>query len=102
LKQRDKENRPALIQDLLSSWVDGKSKLYVTYKGLSFRRSHRSLFEGGNYLPIDASDGVSEHVCAFVRQKGEAWALVAVPPLIPQFLTPHRPPLAHEHWQSGA
>ena len=54
LKQREKENRPAFIQDLLSRWVDGKIKLYVTYKGLSFRRSQRSLFEGGNYLPIDA------------------------------------------------
>jgi (1->4)-alpha-D-glucan 1-alpha-D-glucosylmutase len=102
LKQREKENRPALIQDLLSSWVDGKIKLYVTYKGLSFRRSHRSLFEGGNYLPIDASDGVREHVCAFVRQKGEAWALVAVPRLITQFLKPERPPLGEETWGSGA
>jgi (1->4)-alpha-D-glucan 1-alpha-D-glucosylmutase len=102
LKLREKENRPALIQDLLSSWVDGKIKLYVTYKGLSFRRSHRFLFEGGNYLPIDASDGVREHVCAFVRQKGEAWALVAVPRLITQFLKPERPPLGEETWGSSA
>jgi (1->4)-alpha-D-glucan 1-alpha-D-glucosylmutase len=101
LKQREKENRPAFIQDLLSRWVDGKIKLYVTYKGLSFRRSQRSLFEGGNYLPIDVSDGVREHVCAFVRQKGKAWTLVAVPRLITQLLKPERPPLGEETWGSS-
>ena len=56
LKLREKENRPAFIQDLLNRWVDGKIKLYVTYKGLNFRRSQEPLFEEGNYLPIDASD----------------------------------------------
>ena len=102
LKQREKENRPALIQDLLTRWVDGKIKLYVTYKGLSFRRSQRSLFEEGNYLPIDASDGARDHVCAFARQKGEAWALVAVPRLITKLVTAERPPLGEETWGSSA
>jgi (1->4)-alpha-D-glucan 1-alpha-D-glucosylmutase len=102
LKQREKEDRASLIQDLLSRWVDGKIKLYVTYKGLSFRRSHRSLFEEGSYIPIDVFDGTRDHICAFARQKGKAWALVAVPRLITQRLKPERPPLGEETWGSSA
>ena len=102
LKQREKEDRPSLIQDLLTRWVDGKMKLYVTYKGLGFRRSHRSLFEAGNYIPIDAFDGTRDHICAFVRRKGKAWALVAVPRLITKLLKGERPPLGEETWGSSA
>ena len=101
LKEREKENRPSLIQDLLTRWVDSKIKLYVTYKGLNFRRSQRSLFEEGNYLPIDASDRAREHVCAFARQKGDAWVLVAVPRLITKLVTAERPPLGEETWRSS-
>jgi (1->4)-alpha-D-glucan 1-alpha-D-glucosylmutase len=102
LKQREKEDRPSLIQDLLTQWVDGKMKLYVTYKGLGFRRSHRSLFEAGNYIPIDAFDGTRDHICAFVQRKGKAWALVAVPRLITKLLRGERPPLGEETWGSSA
>jgi (1->4)-alpha-D-glucan 1-alpha-D-glucosylmutase len=102
LKQREKEDRPALVQDLLTHWVDGRIKLYVTYKGLSFRRSHRSLFEEGNYLPIDASDRARDHICAFARQKGETRALVAVPRLITKLLRAERPPLGEGTWGSSA
>jgi (1->4)-alpha-D-glucan 1-alpha-D-glucosylmutase len=102
LKQREKENRSALIQDLLAHWVDGKIKLYVTYKGLSFRRSHRSLFEEGNYIPIEAFGGTRDHICAFARQKGQAWALMAVPRLITKLLRGERPPLGEETWGSSA
>jgi len=102
LRQREKEDRASLIQDLLTRWVDGKIKLYVTYKGLSFRRSQRSLFEEGNYIPIDASDGSRDRICAFARQKGQAWAVVAVPRLITKLLKAERPPLSEETWGSSA
>jgi (1->4)-alpha-D-glucan 1-alpha-D-glucosylmutase len=102
LKQREIEDCPALVQDLLTRWVDGKIKLYVAYKGLSFRRSHRSLFEEGSYLPIDVSDGARDHICAFARQKGETRALVVVPRLITKLLRAERPPVGEETWGSSA
>jgi (1->4)-alpha-D-glucan 1-alpha-D-glucosylmutase len=102
LKQREKENRSSLILDLLTRWVDGKIKLYVTYKGLSFRRSHRSLFEEGNYVPIHAFGETREHICSFARQKGQAWALVAVPRLVTKLLRGERPPLGEETWGASA
>jgi (1->4)-alpha-D-glucan 1-alpha-D-glucosylmutase len=102
LKQREKENRPVLIQDLLTRWVDGKIKLYVTYKGVSLRPSHRSLFEAGSYLPIDASDEARDHICAFARQQGGNWALAAVPRLITKIVRAERPPLGEGTWGPSA
>ena len=102
LKQREQENRPALIQELLNRWVDGKIKLYTTHKGLSFRRSHKSLFEEGNYIPIDAFGGAKDHVCAFARRTGQAWVLVVAPRLITKLLRGEKPPLGQETWGSSA
>src|SRR5262245_6843716 len=102
LKQREKENRSSLTLDLLTRWVDGKIKLYATYKGLSFRRSHRSLFEEGNYIPIHAVGETGDHICAFARQKGQTWALAAVPRLVTKLLRGERPPLGEETWGSSA
>ena len=102
LKQREKENRLSLIQELFTRWADGKIKLYVTHKGLDFRRSQRVLFEEGNYIPIDTSDGSTDHICAFARQKGEAWALVAVPRMVTKLVTAERPPLGKETWGFSA
>lgn len=102
LKQREKEDHASLIQDLLAHWADGKIKLYVTHKSLSFRRSQRSLFEEGNYIPIDAADGSGDRLCAFARQKDEAWALAAAPRLITQLLKPGQPPIGEETWGSSA
>jgi (1->4)-alpha-D-glucan 1-alpha-D-glucosylmutase len=101
LKQREREDRPSLIQDLLAHWVDGRIKLYVTYKGLNFRRAQRSLLQGGNYIPLYASERAREHICAFARHGGEGWALVAVPRLITKLVRPQTPPLGKETWGAG-
>jgi (1->4)-alpha-D-glucan 1-alpha-D-glucosylmutase len=102
LRQREKKDRVLLIEDLFTRWVDGRIKLYVTYKGLTFRRSQRSLFEEGNYIPVMASDGSRDRICAFARQKGPAWAVVAAPRLLTRLLRVERPPLGEEIWGSNA
>ena len=69
----------ALTGELLSSWRDGRIKLYLIQKALHFRLAHRDLFAGGDYLPVAVSGPVEEHVCAFARRRAGEWALVAVP-----------------------
>lgn len=71
----------SLVEELLASWKDGRIKLYTTYKALHFRRDHLELFSGGAYLPLTVAGLRREHVCAFVRQNGHHWVLVAVPRL---------------------
>jgi (1->4)-alpha-D-glucan 1-alpha-D-glucosylmutase len=82
IEARAANNPVALAQELLSTWRDGRVKLYLTYKMLNFRRAHGDLFSQGGYMPLEVLGEMREHVCAFARQQGAEWALVVVPRLI--------------------
>ncbi len=75
IRRQEAHDLGSLIAGLVENWQDGRIKLYVTYKALNFRRAHRDLFLGGDYIGFH--DPL--HACAFVRHRGEEWALVAVP-----------------------
>ena len=66
-ERRAGENRARLLAELVEHWPDGRIKLYVTSKGLRFRRDHSELFLAGEYLPLAPSGPQSEHVFAFAR-----------------------------------
>lgn len=60
------------VRNLVESKEDGRIKLFVTYRTLNFRHQHRTLFEKGAYIPLEASGERSENICAFSRdQNGE-------------------------------
>ncbi len=98
LKRREAEDPIALVKDLLTHWQDGRVKLYLIYKALNFRRTQSRLFQEGDYIPLYASGKLGEHVCAFARKKGEAWALAAVPRLMTKLVSPEKLPLGEEAW----
>jgi (1->4)-alpha-D-glucan 1-alpha-D-glucosylmutase len=102
LKRQEAENLPRLLQELLAHWADGRIKLYLMYKALEFRRSHRELFLDGAYIPLPAAGPKEKHVCAFVRHKGESWALAVVPRLTAGLVKPGRPPLGKRIWADTA
>ena len=78
----DSEGAAACARRLLENLPDGRIKLYVTWKTLSFRRENEKLFRDGNYLPLKTGGQRAEHVCAFARHGGNDTLLVAVPRLI--------------------
>ncbi len=96
LKRRESKSRDTLIPELLVNWEDGRIKLYVTYKALSFRREHRALFLAGEYLPLFSSGGRRNNVVAFSRSKADQWVLVAVPRLVAKMGAPG--PLGKRAW----
>lgn len=102
LKRREGEDPAALIRELLSGWQDGRIKLYTIYKALNFRRSHKELFQGGAYLPLNASGKARENVCAFARRNEHNWALGAAPRLITRLVAPEKLPLGKEVWEENA
>ena len=71
------ENVP--LASLLHNWTDGRIKLFLTNRALEFRRSHAELFARGDYVPLYASNRMSQHVCAFLRTYQGESVLVAVP-----------------------
>ena len=87
-----------LPPDLLSTWKDGRVKLFVTYKALSFRRERKELFLDGAYVPLPVTGGVKEHALAFTRKRGGAWAIAAVPRLATRLAPPGEFPLGLNAW----
>ncbi|MGH9404064.1 MAG: malto-oligosyltrehalose synthase [Terriglobia bacterium] len=82
LEREPSADQPALIENLLAHWKDGRIKLYLTFGLLNYRKAHPQLFEEGDYLPVRVSGKKEENVCAFLRHKGKTWVLVAVPRLM--------------------
>jgi (1->4)-alpha-D-glucan 1-alpha-D-glucosylmutase len=73
--------RAADPADLLRNWADGRIKLYMTWKGLNFRRSKSALFSNGEYIPLRVTGLCRRHVIAFARRLSNEWCVVAVPRL---------------------
>lgn len=82
LIEREAEDRPSLIADLVEDTVPGMVKLYLIYRLLNFRREHEALFRDGAYLPLQVEGEQSSHVCAFARQGEDQLLVVVVPRLI--------------------
>jgi len=98
LMRQEAEGRLSLIGELLTSWEDGRIKLYVTYKALSARRAHHDLFMKGSYIPLQIRGRRQEHVCAFARHCGNTWAMVAVPRLLTRLVEVDTLPLGEGVW----
>ena len=77
LRESALESRRELIGELLQSPEDGRIKLYVTCRGLGYRRADPALFESGSYLPIEAIGGRNQHIVAFARQQGNRVVIAA-------------------------
>ncbi|MGZ4966964.1 MAG: malto-oligosyltrehalose synthase, partial [Chthoniobacterales bacterium] len=84
--------------ELLSSWTDGRIKLFVTQRLLRFRREHPDLFAKGNYVPLTVSGTHAESVVAFARAHENQWVIVVVPRLSSRV---GFPPIG-ERWQDTA
>ncbi|MDN5936730.1 MAG: malto-oligosyltrehalose synthase, partial [Nitrosospira sp.] len=93
------EDAGASAQRLLDNLRDGRIKLYLTWKTLTFRRECEPLFRDGDYLSLKAHGERAEHVCAFVRHHGDDTLLVAVPRLLGGLMGEHgRPPVGAPVW----
>jgi (1->4)-alpha-D-glucan 1-alpha-D-glucosylmutase len=67
---------------LLDTREDGRIKLLVTSRALSYRRSNRALFEQGSYTPLEAQGKHQECVIAYARSHEDRTAVVIAPRLM--------------------
>ncbi|MBU1398826.1 MAG: malto-oligosyltrehalose synthase [Proteobacteria bacterium] len=51
-------------------------KFLYTWMGLQFRRQHKELFVGGEYLPMEVKGKRERNVVAFIRRRGKKIALI--------------------------
>jgi (1->4)-alpha-D-glucan 1-alpha-D-glucosylmutase len=78
LTQKAQENRGLLVSHLMETPEDGRIKLYLTAQVLNFRRQYLSLFQEGNYCPLEVVGEKAKHVVAFSRSKDQHDIIVAV------------------------
>ncbi|MCF7709183.1 MAG: malto-oligosyltrehalose synthase, partial [Verrucomicrobia bacterium] len=88
------------LNHLIESDDSGDSKLYIIWKTMNYRKAHPSLFDFGNYIPLQTGGAAGDHVCAFLRKTNNALALVAVPRLV-YTLTGGKPilPIGDDVWR---
>src|SRR2546429_6022774 len=82
LATQSRLERAGLARDLVKSWEGGRVKLYVIQEALATRRSHQALFQRGDYVPLEVSGSLDDHVCAFARVAPADAAIVVVPRLL--------------------
>jgi (1->4)-alpha-D-glucan 1-alpha-D-glucosylmutase len=70
------------VEDLLDGWADGRIKLFVTTRGLHFRRAHRKLLLDGAYSPLHVEGSSADHVIAFARHDASGMLVTVVPRLV--------------------
>ncbi|MFT5701242.1 MAG: (1-_4)-alpha-D-glucan 1-alpha-D-glucosylmutase [Desulforhopalus sp.] len=60
-----------LAAQLLATMEDGRIKLYVIWRLLTYRRQNVDIFRYSNYIPLAAEGPKAEHVCGFARRFGK-------------------------------
>lgn len=58
------DDRRSHVVSLGRSWADPRLKLLVTYRLLALRRTHCELFTRGQYVPLETTGPLAEHVVA--------------------------------------
>ena len=83
LKRKSENNDTnGLFSDLLHDSEPGAMKLFLIWRVLNFRKTHRELFDGGDYFPLAALGERRDHVCAFARMLREKQIVAVVPRLV--------------------
>jgi (1->4)-alpha-D-glucan 1-alpha-D-glucosylmutase len=75
------EQLPALCQEFLSHFHDGRLKLWTVMHALNYRREHADLFQNGSYIPLHGTGDAKDHLVAFARERSGESVVVAAPRL---------------------
>ncbi|MFH1926380.1 MAG: malto-oligosyltrehalose synthase [Chloroflexota bacterium] len=100
LMQEETLSKSRLLAQLLKSWKDGRVKLYLTQKAMRFRSENATIFQYGEYLPIQVSPNMREHIYAFGRCHEKEWALTVVSRLTTKLVSADEFPLGPVWGQS--
>jgi (1->4)-alpha-D-glucan 1-alpha-D-glucosylmutase len=98
LTRKEAQGQKSLAQEVISSWQDGRVKLYVTVKALGARRAGRDVFQEGQYLPLKVAGGKQGHVVSFARRRDSTWFLVVAPRLPAKLVAPGTLPVGRRVW----
>ncbi len=87
-----------LISDLLTTWEDGRIKLFLIFRALKARRERPDLFGRGAYFQAEVKGKLEDHLVAFSRREGDSWALMICPRFLTSLVAEGQFPLGLEVW----
>jgi len=99
IREQEEADIGRLVQSLLATKEDGAIKLFLIYRVLKAKRTHRELFRSGTYLPLEPTGKFSNHVIAFAWRYQRQWALVIAPRFLNHLIKDGEFPLGKEVWQ---
>ena len=71
----------ATPEELFDHWSDGRIKLFLTHRLLTFRRAKTELFRDGSYEPLSLTGEFADCCVAFARRAGSQAIVVLAPRL---------------------
>lgn len=103
LQQKATATDPQWVRSLAHNTGDGRSKLWLTWKVLQFRRAHEELFRRGEYLPLRVTGEHASNLCAFARRREKDFAIVVAPRLYLRLLGEREQlPIGADIWENTA
>jgi (1->4)-alpha-D-glucan 1-alpha-D-glucosylmutase len=89
---------PELAKAVLTHPEDGQIKLFTIYIGMKTRKSMKTLFEQGAYLPLEVQGTHKDRVIAFARVHNNACCITIVPRFLTKLVNQGQLPLGKEIW----
>jgi (1->4)-alpha-D-glucan 1-alpha-D-glucosylmutase len=102
IKEESLKDRLPFLRKLLSSYHNGRVKLYQTWQTLWTRQKMIDLFQKGPYIPLHTTGVYKNHIIAFARCLHDQWILTIVPRFATRLSKPGEYPLGPVTWQDTA
>jgi (1->4)-alpha-D-glucan 1-alpha-D-glucosylmutase len=102
LKTGIQTNILQLIDSLLDTRIDGRIKLFLTFRVLQARKANQTLFEQGNYQPLSVSGKFKDHLIAFARSFEGKMAIAIAPRFLTGLIEAGQLPLGEPIWADTA
>jgi (1->4)-alpha-D-glucan 1-alpha-D-glucosylmutase len=99
LRQRWLAQPAPTIRDLVDRREDGHLKLFVAQRTLALRRDRAEIFAAGEYVPLEVSGPMRDHIVSFARVRDDVAAVVVVPRLLAGIVPASVSPFAGRCWE---
>ncbi|MGL5080820.1 MAG: malto-oligosyltrehalose synthase [Microcoleaceae cyanobacterium] len=102
IKRRCRTGIKGLIEDLMTTWEDGRLKLFLITKVLGVRKKYLGIFQKGHYQPLTVTGKHKGHIIAFARTYGESAAITISPRFLSHVTQASLFPLGESVWEDTA
>lgn len=98
IKQRSQSDLKNLIDELKENPTDGRIKLFLIVRALATRNQYISVFQKGDYIPLQVNGQYKDHIIAYARQHQNQSVITVVPRFLTAIIEPHQYPIGEEIW----